>query len=548
MDNEYDILFNWLCPKPSFPPHGSCAPAAESSFMNYCRRLSMRHLITEMQSLGIRVHKNIQGRKGGAGPSEGKSFLIGGIPVNAPIAGHYVSQSPFCLETADDSFVLLKHGKAVSPLEVVPEPAFYGRFTQDGVAFRNIALLHGRDCLATTVLQQCVHWKRHKKCGFCSTETSLKNKETIARKSPEQLAEVARAARDLDGVSHMVLTSGTGDPAGSEILYLSDCVRAIKAEVEMPVQVQFAPPGDLDLMDALKDAGVDAVGIHVESFDLNVLSRIAPAKAEIGMLHYERAWKKAVELFGPGRVSSFLIAGLGETSESIAWGSEFLADLGVYPFVVPLRPLPGSSLENAIPPDPETMKRIYDAVSLILQKKGISTKDTMAGCVRCGACSALGAYEKNESKIICHSARTSHEREAAFKIRTEVFVNEQGMFSVSDRDENDSEGILLVAKTDDRVIGTVRVFPGKTENGHWIGGRLAVQKEYRTGRTGSLLVKEAMKRVKKKGCSVFTAEIQEKNVRFFKKLGWQPAGPAIAHFGFPHQPMRADLSLVPGDL
>jgi len=507
----------------------------------------MRHLITEMQSLGVRVHKDIQGRKGGAGPAEGKSFLIGGIPVNVPIAGHYVSQSPFSLECTDNSYVLLKHGKVVSPLEVVPDPAFYTRSTREGVAFRHIALLHGRDCLATTVLQQCVHWKRHKKCGFCSTETSLRNMQTLARKTPEQLAEVARAARDMDGVSHMVLTSGTGDPAGSEIMYLADCVRAVKAAADMPVQVQFAPPEDLDLIDALKDAGVDAVGIHVESFDLEVLARVAPSKAEIGMHHYESAWKKTVDLFGASRVSSFLIAGLGESAESIAWGSEFLADLGVYPFVVPLRPLPGSTLENATPPDPETMKRIYDAVAVILQKKGISTKETLAGCVRCGACSALGAYEKNVSKIICHSARSLHERNEAFRIRREVFVAEQGMFSVSDRDENDSEGILLVAKTDDKVIGTVRVFPGKAGNGHWIGGRLAVQKEYRTGRTGSLLVKEAMKRVKKKGCTVFTAEIQEKNVRFFKKLGWQPIGQVVEHFGFPHQPMKADLTLVPGD-
>ena len=510
--------------------------------------LDMRHLITEVQSLGIRVHNDIQGRKGGAGPAEGKSFLIGGITVNAPIAGHYVSHSPFSLETTDTAYLLLKHGKAVSPLEVVPDPAFYSRSTREGVGFRNIALLHGRDCLATTVLQQCVHWKRFKKCGFCSTEVSLGNKETIARKTPKQLAEVAKTARDMDGVSHMVLTSGTGDPAGSEILYLADCVRAVKSVVDIPVQVQFAPPGNLDLMDVLKQAGVDTVGIHVESFDLKVLARIAPAKAEIGMNHYERAWKKAVELFGPNRVSSFLIAGLGESSESIAWGSEFLADLGVYPFVVPLRPLPGSALENAAPPDPETMKHIYDAVAKIFQKKGISTNETLAGCARCGACSALGAYEKKESGIICHSARNPYERSEAFKIRKQVFVDEQKMFSDSDKDENDSEGILLVAKTDHKIIGTVRIFPSKTENGHWIGGRLAVQKEYRTGRIGSLLVREAMKRVKKKGCTVFTADIQERNVRFFKKLGWQPIGQVIEHFGFAHQPMKADLSLVPGDL
>ena len=507
----------------------------------------MRDIITEIQSLGIRVPADVHGRKGGAGPAEGKSFIMGRFPVNAPISAHYVSRSPYSLMATDTGWLLLKNGQSVSPIVVLPEPAFYSKTTRDGISLRNIALLHGKDCIATTVLQHCVHWKRSQKCSFCATETSIKNNTTVARKTPEQLADVAMTARNLDGVSHMVLTSGTGDPPGSEISYLADCVRAIKAVVDMPVQVQFAPPPSFDRIDLLKEAGVDAVGIHVESFDVNILSRVAPAKAQIGIHHYIKAWKKAVELFGPNRVSSFLIVGLGESPESILWGSEFLADLGVYPFVVPLRPIPGSILEKALPPDPEIMKQIYDSVARILGKKGISTEKTLAGCVRCGACSALGAYEKTASDIICHSARNADENNQAFAIRQAVFVEEQGIFKDSDRDGNDQDCIHIVAKAAGSIVGTVRIFPVRQDTGHWIGGRLAVKQAYRTGRTGSLLVKEAMKRVKKNGCTFFTADIQEKNVRFFKKLGWEPIGPVTMHYGIPHKPMKADLSLVPGD-
>ena len=508
----------------------------------------MHHLITEIQSLGVHVNEEITGRKGGAGPAEGRAFLINGIPVSVPIAADYVLRSPFSLNEVDSGYYLFKDSKPVCPVKVVPEPKFYSKSTDDKIPYKKIALLHGKDCLATTVLQKCVHWKRSEKCSFCATEASLSNKQTIAKKTPFQLAKVARAARDMDGVTHMVLTSGTGDPPGSEIAYLAQCARAIKASADIPLQVQIAPPKDLSLIDELKDAGVESIGIHIESFDTDILSKVAPAKAKIGLGHYEKAWKKAVELFGVNQVSSFIIAGLGETISSIAWGSEYLADLGVYPFVVPLRPIPGSRLEQATPPHPDIMKQVYNAVGKILQTKGIATDKILAGCARCGACSALSSYENKENKLICHSARNRFEKSEAFRIRREIFVHEQGMFDKSDMDENDPNSIHLVARQNQKIIGTVRVYKEDTKSDHWIGGRLAVEKNFRATSAGSGLVREAMKRVQKKGCKIFTAHIQEKNVPFFLKLGWTPMEPVKLHFGHLHQKMQANLDLVPKDI
>ncbi|WP_022666202.1 MSMEG_0568 family radical SAM protein [Desulfospira joergensenii] len=511
----------------------------------------MHHLITEIQSLGIRVHEDMAGRKGGAGPAEGRAFIVNGIPVSVPLAAAYVSQSPFSLQTPqtpETGYELLKNGKPVSRIRVVEEPEFYSRSTEEGIPYRQIALLHGKDCLATTVLQECVHWKTSQRCSFCATQATLAAKQTLAKKTPLQLAQVAKAARETDGVTHMVLTSGTGDPPGSEISYLAQCVRAIKAHANIPVQVQIAPPKDLGLMEELAHAGVESLGIHIESFDAEILSKVAPAKARIGLDHYEKAWKKAVELFGVNQVSSFIIAGLGEKEGSIAWGSEFLADLGVYPFVVPLRPIPGSRLAKAKPPESDIMKRLYETVARILRDKGLATDKILAGCARCGACSALSSYETKEKELVCHSARNRAERAEAFRIRREVFVLEQGLFDGSDQDENDGDSIHLVARQKKRIIGTVRIYrdPDKTPD-KWIGGRLAVEKNFRAGSAGSALVREAMKRVKKKGCREFLAHIQEKNIPFFLHLGWKPVEPVRLHFGRPHQKMQADLTLVPKD-
>ncbi|MDJ0784938.1 MAG: MSMEG_0568 family radical SAM protein [Desulfosarcinaceae bacterium] len=509
----------------------------------------MKEIITDIQSLGVRVPKTIIGRSGGAGPAEGRAFLLDDIPVNVPIRSAYTKNSPYSLsEGKKGGYNLLKEGRPIATTRVVPAPLFYDRVYEDGIPFQKIALLHGKDCLATTVLQECANWKANWRCSFCATQISLNKGRTIARKTPQQLAAVAEMAVRRDGVRHMVMTSGTGDPAGSEIEYLAQCTATVKGRIDLPVHVQFIPPTKLALMDRLKQAGVDTVGIHIESFHEPTLKRVAPVKSHIGLARYEEAWQRAVALFGPNQVSSFLIVGLGEPPESVVRGSEVLADLGVYPFVVPLRPIPGSWLESRRPPKPERMQEIYSAVARILRRKGLTAQNSLAGCVRCGACSALATYEKPLVDITCHSARSDQERAAAFAIRQMVFVEEQGIFKGTDRDERDPFSIHIVARQGEEIVGTVRVFRNpQGSNGHWVGSRLAVHPEHRAFRVASTLVKEAMKRVKKSGCNVFTAHIQEQNIRFFKKLGWTPIGKPDTYHGYPHQQMQADLDRVPDD-
>jgi len=498
------------------------------------------HLITELQSYGLRFEGKLLKRKGGAGPAEGGTLLIERIPVSLPMSSKYVSESPYLLREEGGKYYIFKDGKSLHPVEFVKRPTFYNDSTEDGIPYQKIALLHGKDCLATTVVQTCAYWHTSKRCLFCGINLSYESGQTVKIKTPEQIAEVAAKAKKLDSIQHIVLTTGTVQPITREFSHLARCASVIKKATDLPIHAQFTPSSDPEKFYELKEAGVDTVGIHIESFDIDILSRVAPAKAVMGLKKYEKAWKIAVEVFGPNQVSTFLIVGLGEKKESVIWGSECLADLGVYPFVLPLRPIPGSLMQDALPPDPEEMKRIYEAVACILKRKGLSTSQSLAGCVRCGACSALQAYEQEMDHVICHPVRTNVEQEKAFEIRREVFVQEQKLFSDSDRDENDAKSIHLVAELDHQVVGTVRLFPINA-NGHWIGGRLAVRKGFRNTGAGELLVREAMKWVKRRGCIKFTAHIQVENVSFFSHLGWKTIEPVKDYFAKPHQLMQANL-------
>jgi hypothetical protein len=85
---------------------------------------------------------------------------------------------------------------------------------------------------------------------------------------------------------------------------------------------------------------------------------------------------------------------MGETRDSVMEGCRAAIDRGVYPFVVPLRPTPGSLLGTHVPPDPEYVRDIYEMVAPLLAEAGIMSQNARAGCVRCQACSALSTFER----------------------------------------------------------------------------------------------------------------------------------------------------------
>src|SRR5690606_3923445 len=146
------------------------------------------------------------------------------------------------------------------------------------------------------------------------------------------------------------------------------------------IQVQFEPPENLDDMELLREAGADAVGIHLESFDQKTRERITPGKATISVERYFEAYKRAVEIFGRNQVSSYIIVGFGDSEETIIEGCRRQAEIGVYPFVVPLRPVLGTPLENVEAPDPAFMQRIYRQVAAINRQYGLSYRNSKAGC------------------------------------------------------------------------------------------------------------------------------------------------------------------------
>ncbi|MGH2816734.1 MAG: MSMEG_0568 family radical SAM protein [Actinomycetota bacterium] len=351
-------------------------------------------LITELQSKGLRVERPFETRRGGAGPADAGMIWVEGVAVTVPVGASYVAGSPFVLRREDEGWGIYRDGARVATADPLERPRFYDLATADGIPYWKIALLH-LDSLASTVLQTCTYWGTSDQCAFCGIELSLQADRTIAVKRPDQLAEVAVAAKELDQVVDVTLTTGSTAAPDRGARYLGRCARAIKQATGLPIEGQFEPPADLGVLDEVHDDGLDSVGMHVESFDPEVLARIAPGKARTGIDGYFRAWERAVEVFGAGQVSTYVILGMGEDPEVTVDGCRRAVDLGVYPFVVPLRPVPGSLMGDCMPPSADYMDRVYRQVAPYLVARGLGSGDVRAGCARCQACSAISLLERD---------------------------------------------------------------------------------------------------------------------------------------------------------
>jgi radical SAM protein (TIGR04043 family) len=191
----------------------------------------------------------------------------------------------------------------------------------------------------------------------------------------------------------VTLTTGSTRAPDRGALYVAQCAAAVKDASGLPVETQFEPPENLDVIDRVADLGVDTVGIHVESFDPAVLARVAPAKARTGIDGYFRAWDRAVARFGEGQVTTYVILGMGEDPELTVEGCRRAVDIGVYPFVVPLRPVAGSLMSEWSAPAHDYVERIVRRLTPYLTERGLGAETAKAGCSRCQACSPMAAVQ-----------------------------------------------------------------------------------------------------------------------------------------------------------
>jgi putative N-acetyltransferase (TIGR04045 family) len=145
--------------------------------------------------------------------------------------------------------------------------------------------------------------------------------------------------------------------------------------------------------------------------------------------------------------------------------------------------------------------------------------------------------------IECRRASSEEDLEAHFALRRSVFVSEQELFELDDRDARDDEDTTLHALglIEGEPCGAVRLYPLDPAWLQWKGDRLAVLPELRTHHLGAELVRFAVSTGGRLGGERMVAHVQLPNVRFFEHLGWESEGDPMPFHGADHQLMSIRL-------
>jgi putative N-acetyltransferase (TIGR04045 family) len=163
---------------------------------------------------------------------------------------------------------------------------------------------------------------------------------------------------------------------------------------------------------------------------------------------------------------------------------------------------------------------------------------------RCAAPAEAVPAVSARVRSLCRIATTPDELDAHYRIRHQVFVEEQHLFDGSDVDSHDAvPGVVhVLGLWQGAAVGVVRLFPLDRATDLWQGDRLAVLPDYRVRNLGKPLVQFAVGIAAARGGRLMVAHIQLPNVAFFERIGWETYGEVESYVGVPHQPMSIDLT------
>lgn len=126
-------------------------------------------------------------------------------------------------------------------------------------------------------------------------------------------------------------------------------------------------------------------------------------------------------------------------------------------------------------------------------------------------------------------------------LRHQTFVEKQGLFAKSDRDDADRDPATTVLVATDplgRLLGGVRLAPVTNPDlGWWTGSRLVLSAYARGKGVGRALVRAACAWAEANGVLRFEATVQERYQALFTDLGWTLLG-RVDVGGAPHLKMR----------
>ena len=127
--------------------------------------------------------------------------------------------------------------------------------------------------------------------------------------------------------------------------------------------------------------------------------------------------------------------------------------------------------------------------------------------------------------------------EAAFTVRHEVFIVEQGVPPELEHDEADDSAVHVVASDGTAVVGTARL----TRDGEARIGRVAVLPGWRRRGIAGMLLATLEAEARRLGIAEVTLHSQTYVQSLYERHGYAVMGPGFVEAGIDHVPMSKSL-------
>jgi lipoyl synthase len=138
---------------------------------------------------------------------------------------------------------------------------------------------------------------------------------------------------------------------------------------EVPTSVSCQPRSADDIR-LLADAGAQRIGIALDAATEKLFNRFKGIDAG-GPYVWRRQFEllsDAVRIFGSGRVSTHLMAGLGETERQMVRTLQECVDMDVLPALFAFTPIKGTAMQNTVQPPVSGYRRLQVARDLIVHR------------------------------------------------------------------------------------------------------------------------------------------------------------------------------------
>jgi solute carrier family 13 (sodium-dependent dicarboxylate transporter), member 2/3/5 len=291
--------------------------------------------------------------------------------TNVPVTEPFATRSPYVLHRDGGRYFIRHQDDTITDVRLSPRPAWYDSSTASGKPMTRIGTLQGT-YLGIYQAKVCEYWTAKPSktnCKFCSVGLNL-GIDDANEKSVDEVMEVVRRARDESGITYVDFNTGHYD-GDTYLDILEPYLVRIKKELGLLVGFQTPPHRDLSRYDRLRAMGLNRVSFCFEIFDAERFQEVCPGKhAEYGLEFYKEAVRYCAQLGSRGPAhepwvaNGEIIAGL-EPPESTIHAIDWITSVGAIPTVCVFRPLVGTDLESAAPPETEQMlpvfRRLYEA-------------------------------------------------------------------------------------------------------------------------------------------------------------------------------------------